>query len=114
MTGAYPTPAATWFAASPSSPGGHAALIEAAERILSRGLWCVVEVCVDVPRQDWERRLIIFRSQGAGVADAIAEWVRLAPGQDVRLNGCNRSDLRLAADLPTHLCYLAAIEELVT
>lgn len=111
MTSAYVAPAARWFAADPSSPE-RAALIEAAEELIERSLWCVLEVCVDVPRQVWERRLAILRSDGAGVADAVAEWVRSAPEQDVRLNGCRRTDLRLSPDAPTHLCYLAGAEEL--
>lgn len=109
MTEAYLAPA-RWYAASPSWRG-RAALIEAAEEIVARNLWCVVEVCVDVPDQRWERRLVIFRKEGSGVAEAIAGWVRRAPGQDVRLNGCRRTDLRLVAGAPTHLCYLTSVEE---
>ena len=111
MTEAFALPASRWFGARPSSPG-RAALIEAADEIVAHGLWCVVEVCLDIASQRWERRLVIFRRDGAGVADAVADWVRLAPGQDVRLNGCHRHDLRLAAGEPTHLCYLAGVEEL--
>lgn len=111
MTSARLASGSRWFAADPSFPG-RVAMIEAAEAILERDLWCVVEVCVDVPGQVWERRLAILRRDGAGVADAVAEWVRSAPERDLRLNGCRRSDLILAPDAPTHLCYLAGAEEL--
>ena len=111
MTSAYIAPAARWFAADASSPE-RAALIKAADGLIERGLWCVVEVCVDVPRQVWERRLAILRSDGAGVADAVAEWVWCTPELDVRLNGCRRTDLGLAADAPTHLCYVAGAAKL--
>lgn len=104
---------ARWYAASPSWRG-HAALIEAADEIIGRGLWCVVEVCVDVPNQIWERRLVVLRRDGAGVAEAVADWVRTGPAQDVRLNGCSRTDLRPVADSPTRLCYLAIAEQPVT
>jgi hypothetical protein len=94
------------LAPSPPAPGP-AAVVAAAEKILARRLWCVVEVCLDVPRQHWEPRLVIFHRDGADVAAAVAEWTRSEPGRDVRLTGCRRTDLRLEPDAPTHLCHLA-------
>jgi len=104
-----PAPAPGWSAAIQFS-SSHAALVEAAERIIDRGLWCVVEICVDVPRQDWERRLTILRRDGRSAAEVVADWIRTVPCYDVRLSGCRRTDLRLVADAPSHLCYLARAE----
>ena len=94
-------------------PSDRAAVIDAAERIIASGLWCVVEVCTDIPAQAWERRLAILRADGAAVADAVAEWVEGFPERDVRLSGCRRSDLRLEPGAPTHLCHLAGAEPAV-
>lgn len=79
----------------------------AAEEILDAGFWCVLEACVDVPRQVWERRLVIFRDEGAAVADVVTEWVDSMPHRDARLSGCTRESLRTVLNAPTHLCYLA-------
>ncbi len=94
-----------------SAVGGRAELAAAAQRIIDSGLWCVLEVCLDVPAQDWERRLVILRREGAGVADAVEQWVRDSPGHDVRLSGCGRRELRLDPAAPIHLCYLATVRE---
>lgn len=91
-----------------TSIGDVDAIATAAEEIVARRLWCVVEACVDVPRQRWEPRLIVFRREGAAVAEAVADWTRAAPHQDVRLSGCRRTDLRPAPEAPTYLCHLAA------
>jgi hypothetical protein len=88
--------------------GDEAAIVTAAERILACGLWGVIEVCVDVPGQAWEPRLVVCRREAWAVAKAVAAWTRSAPDRDVRLSGCRRSDLHVQADAPTHLCHLAA------
>ncbi|HVX33722.1 MAG TPA: hypothetical protein VHA80_11340 [Solirubrobacterales bacterium] len=83
------------------------AIVVAAEEILAAGLWCVVEVCVDIPGQVWDRRLVIFRDDGEGVADAVAEWVAVTPRLDARLAGCARDSLHAAPAAPRRLCHLA-------
>lgn len=83
------------------------AIAAAAEEILEAGFWCVLEACIDIPRQVWERRLVIFRDDGDAVADVVAEWVDSMPHRDARLSGCARDSLRSVFTAPTHLCYLA-------
>jgi len=83
------------------------AIVAAAEEILAAGLWCVVEVCVDIPGQVWDRRLVIFREDGEGVADAVADWVEATPDLDARLSGCARDSLHVAPAAPRRLCHLA-------
>ncbi|MBK5115312.1 MAG: TetR/AcrR family transcriptional regulator [Thermoleophilia bacterium] len=109
----YPVPVPSEPAPQPLS-GVRAASAEAADEILSRRLWCVVEVCVEVPQQRWERRLVICYESGADVADALAEYAGSVPEYDIRLNGCSRTDLRLDSGAPAHLCYLAEAEPLAS
>jgi hypothetical protein len=80
----------------------------AAEEILAAGLWCVIETCRDVPRQVWDRHLVIFRRDGGSVADVVAEWVDATPHRDARLSGCTRTGLRADPAAPTHLCYVTS------
>jgi hypothetical protein len=105
----YVAPSSQQFATSPLW-FGRAAIIAAAEEIIARRLWCVVEACVDVPRQRWEPRMIVLRRDGVAVAEAVADWTRSVPDQDVRLTGCRRTDLRMIPDAPTHLCYVAGAD----
>jgi hypothetical protein len=105
----YVSPSSQGLAATPPA-FGRAAIIAAAEEIVARRLWCVVEACVDVPGQRWEPRLVVLRRDGAAVAEAVADWTRSAPDQDVRLAGCRRTDLRVMPDAPTHLCYVAGAD----
>jgi hypothetical protein len=81
---------------------------DAAAAILRRGLWCVVEVCVDVPAQAWEPRLIIFRDSVGGVADAVTDWIGDFPGCDARVSGYSRAGLRRIDDAPAALCHIAS------
>lgn len=87
----------------------HGDLVIAAELILAQRLWCALEVCVDVGRQLWEPRIVIFRRDGEGVADAVEEWLWEAPDHDVRMIGRRRSDLQPVSGAPACLCYLAAV-----
>ncbi len=85
------------------------AIVSAAEEILDANLWCVVEVCLDIPEQVWDRRLVIFRDDGEAVADAVAEWVDSTPHLDTRLSGCARNNLHSVPVAPRHLCYLTPL-----
>jgi hypothetical protein len=82
--------------------------IEAAEAILRQGGWCVFEVCVDVPLQCWEARVLIFDVTAEAVADAIEEEIQVEPTLDARLTGCDRRRLRPEPTMGAYLCYLAA------
>ncbi|MEA2250584.1 MAG: hypothetical protein QOG70_826 [Solirubrobacteraceae bacterium] len=84
------------------------AIAAAASPILEEGLWCVLEVCLDVPAQRWEPRLIVFRRDGREVAAAVGAWIAQEPDRDVRLSGCDRSSLRPEPGVPPRLCYVAA------
>ncbi|HVW47652.1 MAG TPA: hypothetical protein VHA76_11400 [Solirubrobacterales bacterium] len=95
--------------ASPLLDVDRGAIVAGAREILDARLWCVVEVCLDVPRQKWERRLVIFRRDPDAVADAVAEWVESMPHADARLSGCTRTSLRTVAGAPTCLCYVADV-----
>ncbi len=83
------------------------AVSAAAEEILAAGYWCVVESCSDVPRQIWDRRLVVFRRDGEAVAEVASEWVDAMPHLDARLSGCCRATLRTAPGAPRHLFYLS-------
>ncbi|MEA2254303.1 MAG: hypothetical protein QOG35_348 [Solirubrobacteraceae bacterium] len=84
------------------------AIARAAGPILDEGLWCVLEVCLDVPAQRWEPRLIVFRRDRREVAAAVGAWVAQEPDRDVRLSACDRSSLRPEPGVPPRLCYVAA------
>jgi hypothetical protein len=94
--------------ASPLLGVDRTAIIAAAGEILDAGLWCVVEVCLDVPSQAWERHLVIFRRDADSVADAVTKWVDSMPHHDVRLSGCRRTSLHSVPSAPKYLCYVAA------
>ena len=109
------TPAARTLVpgAGPGAPGPELDMLlipwqDAAAAILRRGLWCVVEVCVDVPAQAWEPRLIIFRDSVGGVADAVTDWIGDFPGCDARVSGYSRAGLRRIDDAPAALCHIAS------
>jgi hypothetical protein len=82
--------------------------VSAAQAILEKGGWCVVEACLDVPRQVWEARILILDRQPEGVADAVAEEIDLDPGHDARLTGCDRWTLAPDPEMGARLCYLAS------
>ncbi|HEY0279393.1 MAG TPA: hypothetical protein VGC32_14100 [Solirubrobacterales bacterium] len=84
------------------------AVSAAAEEILAAGYWCVIETCRDIPRQVWDRDLVVFHRDGEAVSEVVAEWVETMPHLDVRLSGCARATLRTAPAAPTHLCYLTS------
>jgi CBS domain-containing protein len=81
----------------------------AAQTILDRGGWCVLEVCLDVRRQQWEARVVIFDLAAEAVADTVAQELRYDPGLDARLTGCDRRTLHPDAGMGAHLIYVAAI-----
>ncbi len=80
----------------------------AAETILGRGGWCVVEVCLDVAGQRWDPRVLVCSAEAEVVVDTVFDEVRSDPTVDVRLAGCDRRTLAPDPDLGTHLCHLAA------
>lgn len=81
----------------------------AAAWILDQGGWCVFEVCVDVPAQRWEARVVIFDLVPEAVADTVAEEIEYEPDRDARLTGCDRRTLRPEPAIGAHLCYVAEI-----
>lgn len=79
----------------------------AADSILSRGGWCVLEVCVDVPSQHWEARAVIFDLTAEAVVAAVADEIEYEPERDARLTGCNRRTLGPDPTMGAYLCYVA-------
>jgi len=100
-----PTP----LALAPYAPGC-APLRAAARATLDARLWCVVEVCLDVPAQTWEPRLLICRDDPDAVAAAAADWIREAPERDVRLAGYTRDTLRRVDAAPAPICHVAGLD----
>lgn len=84
----------------------HRATIAAAA-ILSQGGWCVFEVCVDVPRQRWEVRPVIFDLGPEAVAATVAEEIAYEPELDARLTGCDRRTLQPVPAMGAYLCYVS-------
>ena len=81
--------------------------VEAAERILEYRGWCVYEACVDVPRQRWEPRLLMFHLSPEAVADALEAEIELEPEHDARLSGVDRRSLQPLPGIGAFLCYVA-------
>ena len=79
---------------------------EAAQSILDEDGWCVVEVCVDVPAQRWEARLLICDGDPEVVADAIEQELACDWDSDLRLTGCDRRTLRPDPGKGSHLCHV--------
>jgi len=86
-----------------------AAVARAAEAILDRGGWCVVEACLDVAGQRWDPQVLVCSTEAEVVVDAVFDEVWSDPTLDVRLAGCDRGTLAPDPDLGTHLCHLAAM-----
>jgi hypothetical protein len=82
-------------------------VIAAAQQILEQGGWCVFDVCIDVPEQNWESRALIFDLSPAAVADAVEREIEYEPGLDARLSGCDRRTLGPIPGVGYYLCYLA-------
>ena len=74
--------------------------------IVERGLWCVVEACMDVSAQRWEPILIICERNGADSAISIAECIDDFPACDLRVAGYARDTLSRVEQAPTALCHL--------
>lgn len=84
-----------------------APVLAGAQAILDARLWCVVEVCTDVPAQTWEPRLLVCRDDAEVVATAADDWFRQEPEHDVRLAGYTRDTLRRVDGAPAPLCHVA-------
>jgi hypothetical protein len=80
--------------------------MQAAQRILDQGGWCLYECCIDVPRQLWEARVVIFDLSAEAVANAIEAEIELEPEHDARLTGCDRRTLCLDPGMGAYLCYV--------
>jgi hypothetical protein len=87
-------------------PAEHDRTTAAAQAILDRGGWCMLEVCVDIPRQIWEPRVLLFDVVARHVADAVAEELACEPGFDARLSGCHRRTLQPDPGLGAYLICL--------
>lgn len=81
--------------------------VAAARSIIGRGGWCVVEVCVDVPSQQWEVCALLFDLVAESVADVVEEEIAFEPDLDARLTGCDRCTLAPDPGLGARLCYIA-------
>ncbi len=79
----------------------------AAQAILDRGGWCVLETGQDGPLRSWDAQLLIFELDAEAVAEVVWQEVCHEPGRDLRLTGCDRRTLRPSAGLGEHVCYLA-------
>jgi hypothetical protein len=80
--------------------------VEAAQRILDQRGWCLYEVCVDIPRQRWEPRVLMFDVSAEAVADALDAEIKLEPELDARLTGVDRCTLEPIAKSEAYLCYV--------
>ena len=85
----------------------HLTLLTAARCLLAEGHWCALEVCVDVPAQRWEPRLVIFAREAEVVAEVVAEEILLDGNRDARLVACDRRTLRPVLTIGAHLCHIA-------
>jgi hypothetical protein len=82
-------------------------VLGAVRSILDQGGWCVLEVCVDVPRQRWEARAVIFDLAAEAAADAAEQEIACDPELDARLTGYDRRMLQPDPGMGAHLVYLA-------
>jgi CBS domain-containing protein len=85
----------------------HDELAAAAAAIIGADAWCVLELCVDPARQQWEPRLVVLESDPGTVAAAIAEELAREPSVDARICAYDRTTLMPLAGLPSHLCQVA-------
>lgn len=69
----------------------------------------MLELCVDVPTQQWEPRLLVFDEQADAVADAVEVELELEPHRDARLSGCNRRTLVRDPSMGAHLCQVTEL-----
>jgi hypothetical protein len=81
--------------------------MDAAQRILDQGGWCIYEACVDIAEQHWEPRALIFDLVAGAVADAVEAEIEAEPEHDARITGCDRHTLQPSETMGTYLCYLA-------
>jgi hypothetical protein len=81
--------------------------VAAARFVLEQGGWCVLEACVDVPRQQWDPRLLICERDPEAVADACLVEIERDPQRDARLAGRHRRTLRSEPDMGAELLHVA-------
>jgi hypothetical protein len=67
-----------------------------------------LEVCVDVPGQRWEPRVLMCVRDPGSVADLVSQEIAREPGLDARLGGCDRRTLRPDPTMDSELCNVAA------
>ncbi|HEX7300471.1 MAG TPA: hypothetical protein VF257_15850 [Solirubrobacteraceae bacterium] len=75
--------------------------------LVDAGLWCVIEVCTDVPAQRWEPRLVLFLTDAVALVREVAAWIEDVPMWDARVAGYARDALRRDEAAPTALCHVA-------
>ncbi len=85
----------------------HSHTAAAAQSVLEQGGWCLLEVCVDVPGQRWESRVLICERDCEAVAAIVGDEIEREPGLDARLAGCDRRTLRPDPGMGAQLCYVA-------
>jgi hypothetical protein len=72
-----------------------------------RGLWCVIEICADVPAQRWEPRLLLCLTDVVAILGEIASWIKDVPTWDARIAGYTREEPWRDDRAPTALCHVA-------
>jgi hypothetical protein len=80
---------------------------EVPRAIVDAGLWCVVEICTDVPAQRWEPRLMLCLTDVVALLREIVGWIEDVPMWDVRIAGYEREALWRDEAAPTALCHVA-------
>ena len=91
----------------PAVPYERMRVLQAAQRILEQGGWCLYEACVDIPAQHWEARALLFDLTAEAVADAVRAEIEAEPQCDGRLTGCNRRTLCPDPRMGEHLCFVS-------
>jgi hypothetical protein len=77
------------------------------EAIVDAGLWCAIEICIDIPAQRWEPRLLICLTDVPEIVREIVRWIDDVPMWDVRITGYTREELCREHQAPTALCHVA-------
>jgi hypothetical protein len=77
------------------------------EAIVEAGLWCVIEICIDIPAQRWEPRLLLCLTDVPAILREIIRWIDAVPMWDVRIAGYTREELCREHQAPTALCHVA-------
>lgn len=84
-------------------------VVSAAQAVIDAGGWCVLELCIDVPTQRWEPRLLVCNERADDVAEAVGIELVLDPACDARISGYNRCTLLREPAMGAHLCRVTEL-----